>query len=52
VEKVKDAVSGDAAAPANPSADNATAFDDAEAVTKRVNEDGQPGEHPKPEIAL
>ena len=33
-------------------ADNAVAFDDAEAVTKPVNEDGQEGEHPKPEIAL
>ncbi|RYU77801.1 hypothetical protein [Hymenobacter persicinus] len=33
-------------------ADNAAAFDDAEAVTKPVNEDGQEGEHPKPEIAL
>ncbi|MBO2008070.1 hypothetical protein [Hymenobacter negativus] len=31
---------------------NAEAFDDAEAVTKPVNEDGQEGEHPKPEIAL
>ena len=31
---------------------NAAAFDDAEAVTKPVNEDGQEGEHPKPEIAL
>lgn len=27
-------------------------FDAAEAVTKPVNEDGQEGEHPKPEIAL
>jgi hypothetical protein len=33
-------------------ADNAAAFEDAEAVTKPVNEDGQEGEHPKPEIAL
>jgi len=33
-------------------ADNADAFDAAEAVTKPVNEDGQEGEHPKPEIAL
>ena len=32
--------------------DNAVAFDDAEAVTKPVNADGQGGEHPKPEIAL
>ncbi len=29
-----------------------TGFDAAEAVTKPVNEDGQAGEHPKPEIAL
>ena len=49
-----------AAAPAAPAkktkaataADNAVAFDDAEAVTKPVNADGQEGEHPKPEIAL
>jgi ribosomal protein L12E/L44/L45/RPP1/RPP2 len=42
-----------ASAPAkNKTADNAVAFDDAEAVTKPVNEDGQEGEHPKPEIAL
>lgn len=27
-------------------------FDEAEAITKPVNEDGQEGEHPKPEIAL
>jgi hypothetical protein len=27
-------------------------FDEAEALTKPVNEDGQEGEHPKPEIAL
>ncbi|NML64086.1 hypothetical protein HHL22_02605 [Hymenobacter sp. RP-2-7] len=27
-------------------------FDEAEAVTKPVNPDGQPGEHPKPEIEL
>lgn len=27
-------------------------FDAAEAVTKKVNEDGQSGEHPKPEIEL
>lgn len=27
-------------------------FDEAEAVTKPVNEDGQEGEHPKPEIQL
>lgn len=31
---------------------NAEAFDEAEAVTKPVNADGQEGEHPKPEIAL
>ena len=48
VESVKEAVSGTTDA----SADNAAAFDDAEAVTKPVNEDGQEGEHPKPEIAL
>ncbi|GAB3864187.1 hypothetical protein GCM10028824_01390 [Hymenobacter segetis] len=33
-------------------ADNAAAFDAADAVTKPVNADGQEGEHPKPEIAL
>ncbi|MDO7848142.1 hypothetical protein Q5H92_17380 [Hymenobacter sp. M29] len=45
---------GGAAAPAakTTTAANAAAFDDAEAVTKPVNEDGQEGEHPKPEIAL
>jgi len=48
VEKVKDTVSGSD----DKAADNAVAFDDAEAVTKPVNEDGQEGEHPKPEIAL
>lgn len=47
VESVKDAVSG-----SDETAANAEAFDDAEAVTKPVNEDGQEGEHPKPEIAL
>ena len=47
VEKVKEAVSG-----TDETAANAAAFDDAEAVTKPVNEDGQEGEHPKPEIAL
>ena len=48
VETVKEAV-----APAtDETAANAEAFDDAEAVTKPVNEDGQEGEHPKPEIAL
>ena len=41
-----------APAPKAQAADNAAAFDDAEAVTKPVNEDGQEGEHPKPEIAL
>ncbi|PJJ61145.1 hypothetical protein [Hymenobacter chitinivorans] len=40
------------AAKATTAQDNAAAFDDAEAVTKPVNEDGQEGEHPKPEIAL
>jgi ribosomal protein L12E/L44/L45/RPP1/RPP2 len=39
-------------AEANTAAENAASFDDAEAVTKPVNEDGQEGEHPKPEIAL
>ena len=33
-------------------AENAEAFDAADAVTKPVNADGQEGEHPKPEIAL
>ena len=45
VEKAK-------AAGSDKSAANAVAFDDAEAVTKPVTEDGQEGEHPKPEIAL
>ena len=49
VESVKEAVSN---ATDSTAADNAAAFDDAEAVTKPVNEDGQEGEHPKPEIAL
>ena len=39
-------------APAKKAADNAEAFDAADAVTKPVNADGQEGEHPKPEIAL
>jgi hypothetical protein len=56
IDKVKEAISGtdEPAAPAadETAADNAVAFDDAEAVTKPVNEDGQEGEHPKPEIAL
>lgn len=60
VDKVKEVVSDavesvkEAVAPGedNTAADNAAAFDDAEAVTKPVNEDGQEGEHPKPEIAL
>lgn len=48
VESVKEAV-----APAtDETAANAASFDDAEAVTKPVNEDDQAGEHPKPEIAL
>jgi len=47
VDSVKEAVSG-----TDETAANAEAFDDAEAVTKPVNEDGQEGEHPKPEIAL
>ncbi|WP_035558635.1 hypothetical protein [Hymenobacter sp. IS2118] len=33
-------------------ADNAASFEAAEAVTKPVTEEGQAGEHPKPEIAL
>ncbi|SFP72351.1 hypothetical protein [Hymenobacter arizonensis] len=49
VESVKEAVSGSNDSTA---ADNAESFDDAEAVTKPVNEDDQAGEHPKPEIAL
>ena len=54
---VSDAVSHSAeavgaAAPADKTDENAADFDDAEAVTKPVNEDGQEGEHPKPEIAL
>ena len=53
---VSDAVSHpevlDKAKPADKTAENAEGFDDAEAVTKPVNEDGQEGEHPKPEIAL
>ena len=55
VEKVKDVVASDdsaAATEGNTASANAEAFDDAEAVTKPVNEDGQEGEHPKPEIAL
>ena len=51
------AAAAPAKAPAAPAAKdetagNAAAFDAAEAVTKPVNEDGQEGEHPKPEIAL
>ena len=41
-----------AVAPKAEAAANAAAFDTADAVTKPVNEDGQEGEHPKPEIAL
>ncbi|HEX8326992.1 MAG TPA: hypothetical protein VF629_05595 [Hymenobacter sp.] len=59
VEAVKEAVAPATAETATPeaattdeTAANAEAFDDAEAVTKPVNEDGQEGEHPKPEIAL
>ena len=48
VEPVKEATAG----PDETAADNATAFDDAEAVTKPVNKDDQQGEQPKPEIAL
>ena len=47
VDSVKEAVSG-----TDEKADNAGTFDAADAVTKPVNEDGQEGEHPKPEIAL
>ncbi len=53
--KARFTTTGAAAAPAaaeTKTAANAAAFDDAEAVTKPVNEDGQEGEHPKPEIAL
>ncbi len=47
-------------APTEPTSQNAAevnqtgteGFDEAEAVTKPVNEDGQEGEHPKPEIHL
>ena len=52
VEQVKEAVTSPAAEATDETAANAVAFDDAEAVTKPVNEDGQEGEHPKPEIAL
>ena len=47
VESVKEAVAG-----TDEKADNAAAFDAADAETKPVNADGQEGEHPKPEIAL
>ncbi|MDO7853857.1 hypothetical protein [Hymenobacter convexus] len=47
VDSVKEAVSG-----SEEKAENAASFEDADAVTKPVNEDGQEGEHPKPEIAL
>ena len=47
VDAVKEAVSG-----SDEKADNAAAFDAADAETKPVNADGQEGEHPKPEIAL
>lgn len=68
VEGAKHALNSDAApqpkaqpAPATEPAKNEEAkvnqtgtegFDEAEAVTKPVNEDGQEGEHPKPEIEL
>ena len=58
VEKAKEAVSGavdsvkEAIAGTDETADNAAAFDAADAETKPVNADGQEGEHPKPEIAL
>lgn len=51
VDTVKHAVGAEAPAD-DKTAENAADFDDAEAVTKPVNEDGQEGEHPKPEIAL
>ena len=55
--KVKEVVADESAKEAVSSTDvtatdNAVAFDDAEAVTKPVNEDDQAGEHPKPEIVL
>ena len=63
--KARFTTSGTAAAPAKAAApaaapaaekveaaDNAATFDEADAVTKPVNADGQEGEHPKPEIAL
>ena len=46
-ESVKEAVTG-----TSVKAENAADFDPADAVRKPVNEDGQEGEHPKPEIAL
>ena len=46
VDKVKETVSGD------DTAANAEAFDPADATRKPVNEDGQEGTHPKPEIEL
>ena len=52
VDKVKEAVAGGNEPGADQTTANAAAFDAAEAVTKPVNEDGQEGEHPKPEIAL
>ena len=56
LEELKSRFATPGAAAATPAkqvaADNAAAFDSAEAVTKPVNADGQPGEHPKPEIAL
>ena len=41
-----------AAAETTEVVDNAATFEAADSVTKPVNADGQPGEHPKPEIAL
>lgn len=61
IEELKARFTNGAAAPAAAKSEktakatvkaNAEAFDDAEAVTKPVNADGQEGEHPKPEIAL
>ena len=67
IEELKSRFTTNGAAPAAPAApapakkaaaetadvaDNAAAFEAADSVTKPVNADGQPGEHPKPEIAL
>jgi len=60
VEGAKHVLHPEAAAEPTPTSQNAAqvnqtgteGFDEAEAVTKPVNEDGQEGEHPKPEIHL